>query len=149
MPLFHPFTGTVKIWESPPLSSLPTNSWLAHFRGPWRVAGFEEPEKGVAHYLSDKLAESDPSKPRYLRGVSPESCATRRGTSVSEEEWLMSPFFEKPWWPDFHAAWTVGDSVPPAKGWSAHNGGRNQLYLDLHAAWVRRDIDRGGPHFPR
>lgn len=142
MPLFHPYASDVKIWESPPVKSVPTNSWLSHFRGPWRVAGREEPEKGVAHYLSDKLAELDPGKPRYLRGVSPESCATRRGTSMSEEEWLMSPFFEKPWWPDFHAAWTVGDSVPPAKGWSAHNGGRNQLYLDLHAAWVRKNIDR-------
>ena len=54
----------------------------------------------------------------------------------------MSPFFEKQWWPDFHAAWTIGDSAPPAKGWSAHNGGRNQLYLDLHAGWVRKNIDR-------
>jgi len=142
MPLFHPYAGDVAIWESPPVKSVPTNSWLSHFRGPWRAEGREEPRKGVAHYLSDKLAELDPGKARYLRGESPETCALRRGTSVSEEEWLMSPFFEKPWWPDFHAAWTVGDSVPPAKGWSAHNGGRNQLYLDLHAAWVRKNIDR-------
>jgi prepilin-type processing-associated H-X9-DG protein len=54
----------------------------------------------------------------------------------------MSPFFEKGWWAGYHQAWTIGNSVPPAKGWSAHNGGRNQLYLDLHAAWVRKDIDR-------
>jgi prepilin-type N-terminal cleavage/methylation domain-containing protein len=141
MPLFQSYASDVKIWLSPPAKAVPTNSWLSHFRGPWRVAGREEPEKGVANYVSDKLAELDPSKPRYLRGEFPERCATRRGTSVSDEEWLMSPFFEKPWWPDFHAAWTVGDSIPPAKGWSAHNGGRNQLYLDMHAAWVRKNID--------
>ncbi len=142
MPLFQAYLYDVKIWASPPVKSVPTNSWLSHFRGPWRLAGREEPENGVANYLSDKLAELDPGKARYLRGESPETCANRRGTSVSEEEWLMSPFFEKPWWPDFHATWTVGDSVPPSRGWSAHNGGRNQLYLDMHAAWVRKDIDR-------
>jgi len=142
MPLLHPYAGDVSIWASPPVKSVPTNSWLSHFHGPWRVAGREEAEKGVANYVSDKLAELDPGKARYLRGQSPESCAIRRESSTSEEEWLMSPFFEKPWWPDFHAAWAVGDSVPPAKGWSAHNGGRNQLYLDLHAAWVRKNIDR-------
>ena len=36
----------------------------------------------------------------------------------------------------------LGDSVPPAGGWSAHNGGRNQVYLDMHASWVRKNIDR-------
>ncbi|HNQ90944.1 MAG TPA: type II secretion system protein [Verrucomicrobiota bacterium] len=142
MPLLHPYTGDVKIWVSPPVKAVPANSWLSHFLGAWSVAGVEEPEKGVANYVSDKLAEPDPAKARYLRGVAPETCAIRRGASVSEEEWLMSPFFEKPWWPGFHTAWAIGESVPSAKGWSAHNGGRNQLYLDLHAAWVRKAIDR-------
>ena len=142
MPLYQPYVSDPKIWESPPVKSVPPNSWLVNFRGAWRLAGREQPEKGVANYLSDKLAELDPSKSRFLRGETPESCAFRRGTSVSDEEWLMSPFFEKPWWAEFHAAWAVGDSVPPSRGWSAHNGGRNQLYLDLHAAWVRKNIDR-------
>ncbi|HOX01470.1 MAG TPA: type II secretion system protein [Candidatus Paceibacterota bacterium] len=142
MPLLHPYNGDVRIWASPPVKSAPTNSWLSHFRGPWREAGREDPSKGVSHYLSDKLAEMDTAKARYLRGRTPESCALLRGASVSSEEWLMSPFFEKPWWPNFHEAWKVGENVPPPQGWSAHNGGRNQLYLDLHAAWVRRDIDR-------
>lgn len=35
---------------------------------------------------------------RYLRGRTPESVAIARKASVSDEEWLMSPFFEKPWW---------------------------------------------------
>jgi prepilin-type N-terminal cleavage/methylation domain-containing protein/prepilin-type processing-associated H-X9-DG protein len=142
LPLFQPYVSDTRVWESPPVKAISTNSWMSHFRGPWQLDGRPAPEKGVANYLSDKLGELDPSKARYLRGQSPEDCATRRGASVSEEEWLMSPFFEKPWWPAYHEAWTVGDSVPPAKGWSAHNGGRNQLYLDLHAAWVRKDIDR-------
>lgn len=55
----------------------------------------------------------------------------------------MSPFFEKPWWAGFKDQWSVGSSVPPAGGWSAHNGGRNQLYLDLPASWVRKNIDQG------
>jgi len=63
MPLFHPYVGDVAIWESPPVKSVPTNSWLSHFRGPWRAEGREEPQKGVAHYLSDKLAELDQARP--------------------------------------------------------------------------------------
>lgn len=142
MPVFKPYLTDPRVWESSPVKSLPTNSWLSRFRGAWREQGVEDPSRGVASYLSDKLAEVDPLKPRYLRGVSPESCALKRNSSVSDEEWLMSPFFEKQWWPGYHSAWAVGTSVPPEKGWSAHNGGRNQLYLDLHADWVRKNIDR-------
>jgi type II secretory pathway pseudopilin PulG len=141
MPLYKIYVSNQKIWESPPVKSVPTNSWLVNFQGAWRSDKREQPEKGVSNYLSDKLAEVDVTKSRYLRGQTPEFCAVRRGTSVSDEEWLMSPFFEKPWWPEFHSAWTIGDSVPPAKGWSAHNGGRNQIYLDMHASWVRKNID--------
>lgn len=142
MPLVQPYVGEVRVWVSPPVKRIATNTWKAHFLGPWQVAGVPDWERGFANYLSDKLGELDPAKARYLRGRSPEECATLRGTSVSEEEWLLSPFFEKPWWPGFHGMWSVGASVPPAGGWSAHNGGRNQLYLDLHARWVRRNIDR-------
>jgi hypothetical protein len=96
----------------------------------------------VVNYLSDKLAELNPAAARYLRGRTPESVALARNASLSDEEWLMSPFFEKPWWAGFKDQWSVGSSVPPAGGWSAHNGGRNQLYLDMHAGWVRKNIDR-------
>jgi hypothetical protein len=92
--------------------------------------------------LSDKLAETDESSARFLRGRTPQSCAARRGSSVATEEWLMSPFFERSWWPDYHAPWSVGDSTPPPEGWSAHNRGRNELFLDFHAGWVRKDIAR-------
>jgi len=142
MPLLHPHLGDVTVWISPPTRNVRSNSWMSHFTGVWSENGVEQPNLGHANYISDKLAELNPTKARYLRGRQPLDCAVRRGTSVSEEEWLMSPFFEKPWWEGFHSQWAVGDSEPPAGGWSAHNGGRNQLCVDFHAAWMRRDIDR-------
>lgn len=54
----------------------------------------------------------------------------------------MCAFFEKGWWEGFSGQWTVNGSVPPRGGWSGHNGGRNRIYLDMSAGWVRRDIDR-------
>lgn len=126
----------------PPVRKIATNSWQSNFVGAWLDGNGEDPLRGTANYISDKLGETDPQKARYLRDRLPEDCARLRGTSVSDEEWLMTPFFEKPWWVSFRADWTVGSSEPPPGGWSAHNGGRNQLYLDFHASWVRRNIDR-------
>ena len=54
----------------------------------------------------------------------------------------MSPFFDLTWWSEFRTVRAWGESEPPPNGWAAHNGGRNQLYLDMHADWVRRDIER-------
>jgi hypothetical protein len=141
MPLFHPYAPNVKLWLSPPVSVAITNAWHQHFFSPWRENGTDAPERGWANYLSDKLAERNPDATRYLRGRTPESVAALRGSSVSDEEWLMSPFFEKTWWAGFRDQWSVGASEPPPGGWSAHHGGRNQLYLDLHAGWVRKNID--------
>jgi prepilin-type processing-associated H-X9-DG protein len=140
MPLLHPYADDVRLWISPPTRALNTNAWVFHFFGPWQDAQGTHPQHGWANYISDKLAETNRTQARYLRGRSPESCAMLRNTSVSSEEWLMSPFFEKAWWPDYHPLWSLNESLPPAKGWSAHNRGRNQLYLDFHAAWIRRDI---------
>ncbi len=142
MPLFHPYAPNVKMWLSPPVPLTSTNEWQQHFFSPWRENGTNSPERGWANYLSDKLAEPNPTAARYLRGRTPESVALARKASVSDEEWLMTPFFEKPWWAGFKDQWTIGASVPPAGGWSAHHGGRNQLYLDLHAGWVRKNIDQ-------
>lgn len=142
MPLFQPYLGGPDVWACPPVPLVNSNDWRMHFSSPWRDAAGDKPQEGWANYISDKLAELDPEQTRYLRGRSPESVALKRGASVSQEEWLMSPFFEKGWWPVFKQAWTMGESVPPARGWSGHNGGRNQLYLDLHVDWVRKDIDR-------
>jgi prepilin-type processing-associated H-X9-DG protein len=142
MPLLHPYAPNVRVWISPPVSAERTNEWMQHFFSPWRENGTNAPDRGWGNYISDKLAERNTAATRYLRGRTPESVASLRGASVSDEEWLMSPFFEKPWWPGFKDQWSVGDSVPPSGGWSAHNGGRNQLYLDLHAGWVRKNIDQ-------
>ncbi len=142
MPLLHSYVENVRIWLSPPVPAIRADQWQNHFFGPWRENGTNAPERGSANYISDKLAEINPASARYLRGRTPESVATARKTSVSDEEWLMSPFFEKTWWPGFKDQWTIGQSEPPSGGWSAHNGGRNQIYLDMHAGWVRKNIDR-------
>jgi len=141
MPLLHPYTPNPRAWLSPPVPVARTNEWQKHFLSPWRQDGTNAPERGWANYISDKLAECNPAAARYLRGRSPESVALARKSSVSDEEWLMSPFFEKTWWPGFKGQWTVDDSEPPSGGWSAHNRGRNQIYLDMHANWVRKNID--------
>jgi len=142
MPLLHPYISNAKMWLSPPVPVARTNEWQKHFLSPWREDGTNAPQRGWANYISDKLAERNTSAARYLRGRTPESVALARNSSVSDEEWLMSPFFGKPWWAGFKDQWSVGDSVPPPGGWSAHNGGRNQIYLDMHASWVRKNIDR-------
>jgi prepilin-type N-terminal cleavage/methylation domain-containing protein len=139
MPLLHPYMKNVEIYTSPatPIDRL---GWKTYFSWPWRHEGVDMPDKGWTNYISDKLAELDPNQARYTRGRSPESIADARGTSVSEEEWLMTPFFERNWWTYAAPIWTVDGSVPPADGWSAHTGGRNQLYLDMHVKWVKKDI---------
>lgn len=142
MPVLEPYQDNLSLWWSPPVPASASNDWRRHFLSPWRRSGTNDLSKGRANYISDKLAELDVSAPRYARGRTPESIARLRGSSVSEEEWLMSPFFERSWWPDFKETWSVSGSVPPASGWSAHRGGRNQLYLDSHAGWMKRDIAR-------
>jgi prepilin-type N-terminal cleavage/methylation domain-containing protein len=142
MPLLHHYAPNARMWLSPPVPLAATNDWRKHFLSPWREQGPNAPSRGWANYISDKLAEPNPASARYLRGRTPASVALARKASLSDEEWLMSPFFEKPWWAGFKDQWSVAESVPPPGGWSAHNGGRNQVYLDMHAGWVRKDIDR-------
>ncbi len=140
MPLYFPYAPNVRMWLSPPVPLAMSNQWQFHFLSPWHENGTNAPERGWANYISDLLAERNPESTRYLRGRTPESVARARQKSISDEDWLMSPFFEKPWW-TYKDQWTIGGSVPPASGWSAHNRGRNELYLDMHAGWVRKKID--------
>ena len=86
------------------------------------------------------LAETNPSSPRFTRGRSPSSVCAAKNTDVASQEWLMSPFFEAGWWSYARGLWAVDGSEPPASGWSAHNGGRNQLLFDNHVKWVKKDI---------
>jgi prepilin-type N-terminal cleavage/methylation domain-containing protein len=141
MPLMGGAMGQPAAFVCPPVGLITNGNWRAHFASPWRELGTDYPQRGWANYISDKLAERDPAKARYLRGRTPESVAILRGSSVSTEEWLISPFFEKGWWADFRTAWARDGTEPSPRGWSAHNGGRNQIYLDMHADWVRKDID--------
>jgi hypothetical protein len=113
---------------------------MGWFEAPWRENGVDSPSKGATHYMSDLLAETDPASPRFTRGRSPLSVCDAKGVSVSEQEWVMTPFFEAGWWPFAHTLWTVDGSIPPADGWSAHVGGRNQVFFDMHAKWVKKDV---------
>ena len=141
MPLLHAYLGRPEVYVCPPVG-LATNDWRTHYASPWREHGTNAPSQGWGNYISDKLAEQDTTQPRYLRGRTPESVAALRKASVSEEEWLMSQFFERGWWSGFADAWSWQGTKPPPGGWSAHNGGRNQLYLDMRVSWVRKDIAR-------
>ena len=104
MPLIHPYAPEARMWLSPPVPIARSNQWQKHFLGPWRENGTDAPERGWADYISDKLAEPNPAAARYLRGRTVESVASLRNSIVSEEEWLMSPFFEKNWWASFRTS---------------------------------------------
>ncbi len=139
MPLWHPYTKSVQIFRSPVLGQK-LDGWKSLFEAPWRENGIDIPSKGVTNYISDLLAETDPLSARFTRARSPISVCDAKGVSVSEQEWLMSPFYEANWWAFSHTLWNVGGDEPPADGWSAHVGGRNQVFFDMHAKWVRKDI---------
>lgn len=140
MPLLHPYTKNVDIYTSTAYPVHATSGWQSHFSAPWAEEGVEMPDKGRSNYISDLLAETNPNSSRFTRGRSPLSVCDAKGTSISEQEWLMTPFFEANWWSYAYSGWTVGGSVPPEDGWSAHVGGRNQLYFDSHVKWIRKDI---------
>lgn len=139
MPLWHPYIKNVQVFRSPAIGSRLTG-WKSLFESPWRENGVDDATKGVTQYISDLLAETDPSATRFTRGRSPISVCDAKGTSVSDQEWLMSPFFEAGWWSYSHALWNVNGDEPPQDGWSAHTGGRNQVYFDMHAKWIKKDI---------
>lgn len=141
MPLWHPYVKNVQIYRSPAIGTNLTG-WQSYFEGPWRENGVDVPSKGSSHYISDLLAETNPASSRFTRGRSPLAVCQAKGVSVSEQEWLMSPFYEANWWSYSHTLWAVGGSEPPQKGWSAHTLGRNQIFFDMHAKWVKKDIQQ-------
>jgi prepilin-type N-terminal cleavage/methylation domain-containing protein len=140
MPLWHPYIKNVDIYHSPAVEFYGTGDWRSHFSAPWAEFGVSDVDRGWSNYISDLLAEQNPSSPRFTRGRTAISVVDAKGTSVSEQEWLMTPFFEAGWWDYAAPLWTVDGSVPPPDGWSAHVGGRNQLHFDTHAKWKRKDI---------
>lgn len=138
MPLWEPYIKNQELYRSPVTEKF--TDWRSHYVSNYRLNGVDVPAKGFSTYISDLLAEVDPTKTRYTRGRNPLSVCEAKGTTVSEQEWLLSPFFEYTWWTYASPLWTVSGSVPPQKGWSAHNGGRNQIYFDMHAKWVKKNI---------
>ena len=103
MPLLAAGLGKTEMFISPPVG-LSINDWRAWFASPWRENGMEFPQRGLANYITVKLAERHPKQARYLRGRSPVNVAVARNSSVSDEKWLMSPFFERIWWQGYHGA---------------------------------------------
>lgn len=140
LPLWQPYARNREVFRSPVLGSSELTGWKRHFLGVWQEGGVQDPARGSSHYVSDLLAETDPSSSRFTRGRSPMSVCDAKGVSVSEQEWLITPFFEAPWWDYAHGLWAVGGSAPPREGWSAHVGGRNQLHFDMSVKWVRKNI---------
>ncbi|MBX3118417.1 MAG: prepilin-type N-terminal cleavage/methylation domain-containing protein [Fimbriimonadaceae bacterium] len=140
LPLWHPYVKNVGIYHSPVLTTSQLSGWKSHFNGVWKENGIDDPTRGFSTYISDLLAETDPTSPRFTRGRSPLSVCEAKNVGVSEQEWLMTPFYETGWWSYSHTLWAVGGSEPPQKGWSAHNGGRNQVFFDMHAKWIKKDI---------
>lgn len=140
MPLWHPYVKNKDLYSSPAIGSGRLTGWQSYFEGPWRENGVDDWSKGKSHYISDLLAETNPTTTRFTRGRNPLAICDAKGTTVSDQEWLMTPFFEAGWWSYAHSHWNVGGSEPPEKGWSAHVGGRNQIYFDMHAKWIKKDI---------
>lgn len=140
MPLWYPYIKNTKIFESTAVGTNALTGWKWNYLGVWAEEGVKMPSKGTSHYISDLLAEQDPNSARYTRGRSPLSVCDAKNADVASQEWLMSPFFEAGWWTYAHSLWAVGGSEPPQTGWSAHNGGRNQLMFDMHVKWVKKDI---------
>ena len=140
LPLWQPYARNRDLFRSPVLTATELTGWKQHFHGVWQEGGVRSPDRGSSHYISDLLAETHPASSRFTRGRSPMAVCDAKGVSVSEQEWLMSPFFEAPWREDAHGMWAVGGSIPPREGWSAHVGGRNQLHFDMSVKWVPKQI---------
>ena len=68
MPLLDPHGSIEKVWLSPPVPVIRSNEWLRHFLSPWRSEGVDQPSRGWANYISDKLAETNAAAARYARG---------------------------------------------------------------------------------
>ncbi len=140
--LWAPYAKGKGINTSPVLPPSEFSDWRKWFYSVWAEEGRARPENGFTYYMSDLLSERNPESPRYTRGRTPLQVCDAKGVSVSEQEWLMTPFFEAPWWDYARTHWRVGSSEPPKEGWSAHGRGRNQIHFDMHAKWVRKDIRR-------
>ncbi|MFN3648314.1 MAG: type II secretion system protein [Armatimonadota bacterium] len=128
---FEPYIRDPRVWLCPSIPAYAGGSaWSDGLYGAYRVGGRDYPERGLSNYLSAKLAEPDPAKPRCARGKP----VLAIGTGMPADEHLLyCGFYSRSWDP---APWRRGASVPPANGWQPHHLRRVELFFDGHAKAV-------------
>ena len=52
MPVLNPYLPDVRVWQSPPVRKIATNSWQSNFLGPWLDGRGEDPLRGTANYIN-------------------------------------------------------------------------------------------------
>ena len=123
--VFDPYLKSKDIWSCPSTINSPVGEaiqvkqgksryWMWRFDRPSDPVGIEEFwGKSAEQAVEDLITANDP-----LLG---------KITGVSEVELLVDPYFPK----------TIPTVAAELKGKTAHAGGRNRLFLDFHAKWMR------------
>ena len=123
--VFDPYLKCKDIWSCPSTINSPVGEaiqvkqgksryWMWRFDRPSDPVGIEEFwGKSAEQAVEDLITANDP-----LLG---------KITGVSEVELLVDPYFPK----------TIPTVAAELKGKTAHAGGRNRLFLDFHAKWMR------------
>lgn len=120
-----PYLKNKDIWSCPSTKNTPVGETIQVKQGNsrywmWRFDRISDPVgieefwgKSAEQAVDDLIAANDP----FLGPI----------TGVAEAELLVDPYFPK----------TVLTVSPELKGKTAHAGGRNRLFLDFHAKWMR------------
>ena len=123
--VFDPYLKNKDIWSCPSTINSPVGEavqvkqgksryWMWRFDRPSDPVGIEEFwGKSAEQAVEDLIIVNDP-----LLG---------KITGISEVELLVDPYFPK----------TIPSVLAELKGKTAHAGGRNRLFLDFHAKWMR------------
>lgn len=123
--VFDPYLKNKDIWSCPSTINSPVGEavqvkqgksryWMWRFDRPSDPVGIEEFwGKSAEQAVEDLIIANDP-----LLG---------KITGISEVELLVDPYFPK----------TIPSVLAELKGKAAHAGGRNRLFLDFHAKWMR------------
>ncbi len=120
----QPYTKSSEIWSCSSVKGTlgevvqvkqgPSRYWL------WR---FDRPDQPVA--LDNFWGKSDEQAVADLQTAQNPTVGFPEG--VSDVELLVDPYFPR----------TIPSVEASLKGKSVHGGGRNRLFLDLHAKWLR------------
>jgi len=120
-----PYLKNKDVWSCPSTINTPVGETIQVKQGSsrywmWRFDRASEPVgleefwgKSAEQAVEDLITANNP-----LNGVI---------TGVAETELLVDPYFPK----------TIGTVTQELKGKTAHAGGRNRLFLDFHAKWIR------------